>query len=77
MFAKILIFLLIAGIVFLVIRFRFQIHSFTGDISFFEKYFGTTENGIVIFAIFIFIMGLIYSFGSLDKIIINIFGNFF
>lgn len=59
------------GIIFIigcvgVIKYRREIHKFTGDIGFFERNIGGTENGITLLAIIGFILALMYMTGNLQ-----------
>lgn len=77
MFKKILIFLVGTGISYLLIMFRRQINDFTGDIPFAEKYFGSTLTFFVVLAIIVFVITIMYVFGSLDSVLQGVFGRLF
>ena len=77
MFFKIFIFILIVAASFALVRFRYNIRETFGTISFFDKYLGSTETGIVVIAIIMFIVGLLYVSGKLEGFIYSIFGSIF
>lgn len=78
-FKKLLVFILGGGASYLLIAYRKQIHDFTGDIGFAEKYLGTggTFTFFIFLAIFVFVVTVMYVFGTLDGVVQEIFGRLF
>lgn len=62
-----------------ILRYRGQIHNFTGEFGFAEKYLGA--GGTHIFIIFValatFVVSLMYAMGTLQKILNAVLGGFF
>lgn len=77
MFIKIIVFIIIVCLAFLAVRFRFIIADTLGEISFFNRFFGSTENGIVIISVFAMLFSLMYLSGHLDGFILNTLGKLF
>lgn len=79
LFKKILIFILGTGVSYVFIAYRKQIHDFTGDFSFAEKYLGIggTFTFFVLLAIFVFVITVMYVFGTLDSVLQGTFGRLF
>jgi len=59
--------LVMIGIAFAIIIYRRSIHNFTGNISFFDKYVGNTQNGYTLVAIVIIIIAMMYMTGTIDS----------
>jgi len=76
---KILILTIGWGIAFLILKYRWSIYEFTGDINFAEKYFGSqgTKNFIVIMGVLLFIFSLMYFLGTFQSVFVPLFEPFF
>jgi len=63
---------------YLLIRYRMIVKDFFGNIPFAEKYLGSggTYTFILLFAVFVFIISLMYLLGTLDSVVESIFGRF-
>lgn len=72
------IFIPILGFVIMIVmlKYRWQIKDFIGDVGFAEKIFGAggTHTFIVILSVLIFIGSLMYYMGTIQTILINFFG---
>ena len=58
--------IILIAVGFVVIKFRRQIHDFTGNIDFMEKYVGSTQNGLTLFGIILMALAVMYMTGGLD-----------
>lgn len=78
-FKKILVFIIGTGISYALINFRKQIHDFTGDFGFAEKYLGIggTITFFILLAILVFVITVMYLFGTLDSVLQGTFGRLF
>ena len=67
------------GVMVLMLKYRYQVKQFTGDISFAEKIFGVggTNTFIVFLAMGIFMGSLMYGLGTLQGLLDAVFGRFF
>ncbi len=63
----------------LIVKYRFQIHNFTGDFAFAEKYLGSggSVTFIVLAAILLFFGSIMYVTGALQSIMLKLTGGFF
>ena len=66
-------------IAYLLMRFRKPLHDFTGDIGFAEQYLGSggTYTFFVLLGVLVFIIGLMYAFGTLQVFLGNTVGRIF
>lgn len=62
----------------LVLKYRKRVKDFFGDIAFAEKYLGVggSYTFIVIMGILIFVFSLMYALGTLQELLLQIFGRF-
>ncbi len=77
MFFRVFIGLIAISGAFLLIRFRFQLREFFGPLSLLDRFCGSTENGLVVIAILIFLWSLTYMTGTFNVVMQNTFGKFF
>lgn len=64
---------------FLMVYFRYEIKNFFGEVSFAEKFFGMggTHTFILLLALAVFILSLMYAFGTLQEFLKSTLGAFF
>ncbi len=77
MFLKIFWVIVASVVAYLMVRFRFKFTETFGPISLLEKYLGSTETGVVLFAILIFLWSLMNLTGTFEGFLYSIFGRFF
>jgi len=75
---KFLILIIGSVISYLLLRYKGAVKNFTGDFAFAEKYLGSggTNTFIVIVGILTFVFSLMYVLGTLDTLLLGIFGRF-
>ena len=62
---------------FLIMIYRHQIKEFTGNIGFAEQYLGGTYNFMIMLGIAVFILSMMYAFGTIQDLFIGTFGVLF
>lgn len=64
---------------FVMVYYRREIKDFVGEIAFAERVFGIggTHTMILIIALLVFVLSLMYAFGTLQDIIVTFFGPMF
>ena len=76
---RFIVFFLGCIIAYLLMRYRKQIHDFTGDFEFAESYLGSggTFTFLVLLGVLVFILSLMYALGTLQCILVNSVGRIF
>jgi len=62
----------------LILKYRGRVKAFTGDFSFAEKVFGPggTNTFLVLFGVAVFVVSLMWAFGTFQEFVKNTFGVF-
>lgn len=79
MFMRILVLVIGSVISVLMLKYRAYVRDFTGEIGFAERYLGPGGTNILLIfiSILVFILSLMYAFGTLQSMIVNLSGRFF
>ena len=61
------------------LRYRERVKNFMGDVGFAEKIFGAggTYSLIIVIGVLLFVVSLMYATGTLDGMLIKVFGGIF